>query len=1786
MSSSVDSRIVSMKFENTQFERAATQTMGTMDKLKKTLDPAGLSKGLSTVQKTLNGTNLSVLEGGVTRISKKFLALGTVAVTALTRITNSAIDAGTRLIKSLTIAPIQKGLKEYETTLNSVQTILANTGLKGQKGLDKVNGALKNLNDYSDKTIYNFSEMARNIGTFTAAGIKLKPATSAIKGIANLAAVSGSSAEQASTAMYQLSQALASGSVKLMDWNSVVNAGMGGKVFQESLKATARAHGVAVDSIIKKSGSFRESLKEGWLDKTILTDTLKQFAGEYSKADLIAQGFSQKQAQRILEMGKTATDAATKVKTMSQLINTLQETAGSGWAQTWQLIFGNFGEAKSLFTGLNDTLGGIIKANADARNKLLGDWKKLGGRTDLIEGIKNIWEALLSVIRPIKEAFRDIFPAMTGKRLAELTENFREFTEKLTLSGPAADALKRIFTGVFAVFDIGWRILKGVIGSFFSMFGVVNNGTGGVLELVASIADVVTAFRDWLVEGDKIGQVFQYLRDARDQTLVPLVNLVSKLAEAFAELVSGGGAAFGEKLSSAFGNIGPIIGAVLDNIEELINKLTGGIGKIDLSGIFGDLGGGSGDAASKAIDGVSSSLEGAKDAAEGVDHAFDAVGNALVAVKDFVVRAAKGIKDAFVTVKDAITGGLGGVGMGDTLAVINTGFLTLLYLSIRKFVKQVGGTFQELKNAFKAGGGVLNQVTANLKSMQTEVRARAIFMIAAALALLAAAIYVLSKVDTAELAKGLGAVVILLGALTGAILALEAKTKGLGAGRVALLAGAMVLMAGAVLLLSGAVALLGQMDSATLAKGLGSVTAILGIIVAASAVLSKTGGAAQMVAAAAAIGILAVSLTLFAGALKLYASLDTMMMLEGGLKAALAIAAIGIAMRALPKDMLKSAASLAIVSASLLVIAGAMKIFATMSVEDMAKSLIMLGGSLMIISVALKAMEKSVKGAAALLLVSAALAVLVPTLVILGNLDVTTIATALGALAGIFLVLAVGAKLLGPAVPVLVALAGAVALLGLAVALIGGGMFLFAAGLATLAASGMAGVAVLTAAVIAFAQLLPLIALQFGLAIRALAAAIGGSGPELVAAFSAVLGALIQAVTNNIPKFARMLLTLITYGLAVIRAAFPQVLATGISMIMTLLKGIENNIGKVVTTVGKIIVKFIQALGKQVPKIIDAGAQMILDLIRGLADAIDKYDDQLIDAGWDLAEAIITGMLKGLAEGPKRIAGAAWNLGKSALGGIADAIKSKSPSKEAEKLGRYVGQGFAIGVVGSTEDVNKSLEFMKSQITAAFEDTESKLKEKQDELARLTKAKKGDTPEAKKLEKQIATLKTLHANAANARKVFNKDLKDEQGELRKLAAQYDKTTKKLEEANKKLDEAKKAKEDFAKSTTAKYSAGPAIGEDENTSFSSFADKAYEAEQAIEKFQKTLTTLKKRGLSDTAYNKLLEEGVGAQGFLDKIMEDGKKGIAELNSLGEQFSAQKHTALDQYLAGVEKEAADVEKFKASLDQLKALGLDDASYRKLVEEGPSAQPFVDQLLASGAGGVNQLNALNARLAAAATSLGEEAARVLYQGGIDSAQKTVDGLVDGLNNPTSIKALERAMARVARKMVKALKKELKIKSPSRVGMDIGKFFNLGVSGGLDKYTKVVEKSAETMANSAVDTIKKTMTGLSSMALTDVNMNPVIAPVIDLTQAEKDAAALNKMLAVNAEVSYAQAQGISSEQQTASQTPGTTESATQAPTTVVEYTQNNYSPKALSEVEIFRNTRNSLSLVREALNA
>lgn len=378
MSTEIEQRVVEMRFDNKHFESNVSTTMSTLDKLKQKLHLDGATKGLENVDNAARKVNMSGLAAGVEAVSMKFSALQVMGITALTNITNSAVNAGKRIVSALTIDPVRTGLSEYETKINAIQVIQANTRAKYTKEeiedgtqMRDITEALEELNDYADKTIYNYAQMTSNVGKFVAQGLSAREASKAVQGLANLAAASGASAEDMSRATYQMSQALG-GTIRLIDWNSLRNANMATVDLKNTLMDLARANDIAIDDMIEKHGAFEQTLSEGWLTGKMFSEAMNIYSGVYSEAELKAKGFTETQIENFMQLAKNAESAATEVKTFTQLWDVLKETAQSGWTQTWELIIGDFDSAKKTLSQVQAYFSTIIDGFSDARNFIIG----------------------------------------------------------------------------------------------------------------------------------------------------------------------------------------------------------------------------------------------------------------------------------------------------------------------------------------------------------------------------------------------------------------------------------------------------------------------------------------------------------------------------------------------------------------------------------------------------------------------------------------------------------------------------------------------------------------------------------------------------------------------------------------------------------------------------------------------------------------------------------------------------------------------------------------------------------------------------------------------------------------------------------------------------------------------------------------------------------------------------------------------------------------------------------------------------------------------------------------------------------------------------------------------------------------------------------------------------------------------------------------------------------------------------------------------------------------------
>lgn len=382
MPNNIEKQIVSLNLDYSGFEKGAKVTIKTIDKLKDALSFKKGTDGIDNVQKAVNKVDFSAIQNGIESLNQKFSASGLIFQNVISNITNTAIEKIRQVWNEAMVAPIRDGFGEYELKMGSVQTIMASTGAS----LEDVNGYLQELNTYADKTIYSFSDMTASIGKFTNAGVKLEDAVKAIQGISNEAAISGAGTQEASRAMYNFAQALSAGAVKLIDWKSIENANMATVEFKQKLIDTAVALGTVVkvgdkyqstttglnggvSELFDSVSMFNDSLSSQWMTTEVLVQTLGEYADETTT------------------IGKKAFAAAQDVKTWTQLLDTLKEALGSGWATSFELIIGDYDEAKELFTKISNTLGNIIDNASDTRNAFIQMWRDIGGREKFLKAI-------------------------------------------------------------------------------------------------------------------------------------------------------------------------------------------------------------------------------------------------------------------------------------------------------------------------------------------------------------------------------------------------------------------------------------------------------------------------------------------------------------------------------------------------------------------------------------------------------------------------------------------------------------------------------------------------------------------------------------------------------------------------------------------------------------------------------------------------------------------------------------------------------------------------------------------------------------------------------------------------------------------------------------------------------------------------------------------------------------------------------------------------------------------------------------------------------------------------------------------------------------------------------------------------------------------------------------------------------------------------------------------------------------------------------------------------------
>ena len=1196
MSKTIDEKVVEMRFDNSQFERNVATSMSTIDKLKRSLKFDGISKGIEDISDSANRIDFSGFSNAIDSVQMKFSALEVMAVTALANITNSAVNAGLKLAKSLTIDPISTGWSKYNTKNQSVATMVA----QGYD-IETVNSQLERLNWFTDETSYDFTQMVANIAKFTATGKDLDESVTAMEGIANWAALSGQNANTASHAMYQLSQAMGAGVMRLEDYKSIQNVSMDTDEFRQKALDAAVALGTlkknaddTYSSLVGKANNFTKSqfatsLTQGaWFTSDVMMSVFQ----DYSKAvDQIydyatEKGITASQAIKELDgqidaFSLKGFKAAQEARTFEDAINSARDAVSSGWLNTFELIFGNAERATSTWTDLAEMMFDIFAEPGNTRNELLSQWSELGGQAALIESLMGIVGQLKDMLDILGEAWSNVFPPMTAERLVEITKNFRDFVQSISdFIQKHRDNLVSTFQGLFSVLRIikdalkgVWTVVQSIIDNSGSLVPTLLEFTGSLGEMVTSLSKSIEEGNIFVTIGEKIGGVLKWLTGLFSGASPHITNIFSAI---------GKGAAFVSKvLSKLFSNI-------KGDVPKLINSLS------------------------------------------------------LASISVFIGKALSSIEKPL----------------------------------------QI---FGDIKGSIV---GVLDGIRDALSSWKTSIDAKSLLNISISIGILAGSLMLISSIESDKLMKSvvaIGALMTELGLFLKLFSGFGGGLKGLGS-----IAVAMVGISTSVLILASAMKTLSKIPEEDIGR---SIAALVGVMV----ILTATARAfpqKKMLGVGLAMVSVATAVVILAGAMKIFQTLQWEDIAKGIVAIGGSLGVLALFLTAM-NDNIKGAFALTIAAGALITLSLALKIFQTLQWEDIAKGIVAIGGSLGVLALFLTAMNDNIKGALALTIVAGSLIVLGTALKILSSIPFTNMLVALGALAGTFLVLGLAGAILTPVIPTILGLAGALALVGVAILAFGAGLALTGAGLTAIAAG-------LTA-----------LALASTASVNALITVVSAIVTGIIQAILDGITSLVLTIGETLPLIVTTILDLITSILTAIDENGPLIFEKVLSIITGLLEAIANNIQPIVEAGIEIVLGLIRGISEKMDDIAQAGFDLLISFIDGLSKAIDENFTDLLNSVLNLittiidsvvefltggavtdfcasGKAVIEGFIKGMGDMIDAVVQKAKDIAKAAVRTVKGWLGINSPSKVFRKIGVYTGEGLALGLEDSENNIANS----------------------------------------------------------------------------------------------------------------------------------------------------------------------------------------------------------------------------------------------------------------------------------------------------------------------------------------------------------------------------------------------------------------------------------------------------------------------------------------------------------------
>lgn len=1350
--SSIDQRIVEMKFVNADFQRGVKDTIGSLESLKSSVDANTSKSGINGISTSGAVEQLGGMAAAVRHISDAFSVLGVIGFTVIQRLTSSALQLGANLVAQVLDPLVEGGQRR---ALNIEQAKFMFQGL----GMD-IEETMKSANEAVLGTAYGLDEAARTAAQFGATGMRAgDDMTSALRAVSGVAAMTGSSYEEISSVFITVA-----GNGRLM----------GNELLRLSSKGINAAATLA-ESMGVSEEAVRKMVSEGKISFEEFYEAMDGAFGEHAT-----------------RANETYTGALANMRTALSRIGAAYATIrNEGLRQEFNALAPVINKINAALTPLFGVFKEITNINSGNMVKFL-EGLDLTDFTQAMQPmsrvVMNLYDALQALIKPLREAFVEIFGGGGGDSLTTIVFRLQDLTRSFKIGSETADLLKRTFKGVFAVFKIVGQVVQGLFAGFAKLFGVVGTGDNAFLKLTAILGDWIVALSDAIAESGFFIKLFEGIAAVLMfpiRVITDLVNIVRSLVETGGEVGSSGLIAFFTRLNARLENLGGMGAWLVSVWEGFLDNMGRAFG------VFAPI-----------VDALIDRLNGVGGAAQGAGEGFD-------------------FEPIFNGAIDFLNSGIIAAGIGVFALFLNK-LLGAIEMIGPNLLKGVTGVFKPLADAIN---GIFGSLTATLKAMQSELKSKTLINIATAVALLTASVLVLSLIDSAKLAEALGAMTVMFMELFGFMAIFEKTTSGMSFKKMPIVTGSMIMLAVAVAILAGAVKKLADLDTDKMISGLAGVgVSMLLLIQAADNIDADT--SVGMMRASVAFGLLGISLHIVAGAVAKFAALDFDKMIQGlagvgislllfvqtfekiddkkigrlniiaialnifalGLKfmaaavsdfgdiaffdmikglgavtllfvlvgqfdkhipnelklikVSAALVVLGVALRIMADavalmgqlsleqlgigllgiavtltllivalknmpedDMIRSAAALVVMSVALNIMADALIKMGGLSIDKAGIALGLLAGTLLVLVVALKFLTGAIPGAIALGIIAGALWLLVPVLLALGSMSLEQVGTALLMLAGVFAVFGLAALVLTPVIPMMLLLGVALGLVGGALLMAGMGMMLFTAGLLLLGTIGAVGVAGITAMLTALVSMIPFVMQKIGEGIIAFAKVITDGAPAIVGAMVAIMLAWVQGLVDLIPPVIEAIVTLIKAIVVAIVELVPILVEAGMTIILAILEGVGKDIQAVVEAGLTLITNFLNGMAEGLPDLIDAAFNLVLSFITGVGDAITKYAADFVKAGSELFRAIVDGLALAIEQGGEDIRWAGRRIGEALLAGAMSAIGAQSPSKRFFEVGGYSIAGLVNGLAAGSKTVYAAGEGVGEQALSGIKKT-------------------------------------------------------------------------------------------------------------------------------------------------------------------------------------------------------------------------------------------------------------------------------------------------------------------------------------------------------------------------------------------------------------------------------------------------------------------------------------------------